>query len=160
MTSRSFELCIFILFGSFAGGFGADFTSNSLLAQYRPDLLHLPTTNGEHCTGDGIKMGEAGAEDMSGAIRLRFLAINPLRSHRVVKVERVCGQYNVLVLCIMAVSLRDKSGTTVPAISTTTRVLNHAAKAHTIGWDKRKTSGRQMETRGRQVSNQATQGET
>ena len=22
------------------------------------DLLHLPTTNGEHCTGDGIKMGE------------------------------------------------------------------------------------------------------
>eukprot|EP00438_Fugacium_kawagutii_P006677 Skav219089 [mRNA] locus=scaffold1574:93824:96882:+ [translate_table: standard] len=40
-------------------GFGADFTSNSLLAQYRPDLLHLPTTNGEHCTGDGIKMGEA-----------------------------------------------------------------------------------------------------
>ena len=42
-----------------AGGFGADFTSNSLLAQYRPDLLHLPTTNGEHCTGDGIKMGEA-----------------------------------------------------------------------------------------------------
>ncbi|CAJ1407888.1 unnamed protein product [Effrenium voratum] len=42
-----------------SGGFGADFTSNSLLAQYRPDLLHLPTTNGEHCTGDGIKMGEA-----------------------------------------------------------------------------------------------------
>merc|ERR1719317_776061 len=41
------------------GGFGADFTQNSLLATYRPDLMHLPTTNGEHCTGDGIKMGEA-----------------------------------------------------------------------------------------------------
>merc|ERR1712054_756091 len=41
-----------------SGGFGADFTNDSLLAQYRPDLLHLPTTNGEHCTGDGIKMGE------------------------------------------------------------------------------------------------------
>merc|ERR1712070_963603 len=40
------------------GGFGADFTQNSLLAKYRPDLLHLPTTNGEHCTGDAIKMGE------------------------------------------------------------------------------------------------------
>eukprot|EP00448_Togula_jolla_P024662 CAMPEP_0170591762 /NCGR_PEP_ID=MMETSP0224-20130122/12574_1 /TAXON_ID=285029 /ORGANISM="Togula jolla, Strain CCCM 725" /LENGTH=1051 /DNA_ID=CAMNT_0010915643 /DNA_START=49 /DNA_END=3204 /DNA_ORIENTATION=+ len=40
------------------GGFGADFTSQSLLARYRPDLMHLPTTNGEHCTGDGIKMGE------------------------------------------------------------------------------------------------------
>ena len=23
-----------------SGGFGADFTSNSLLAQYRPDLMH------------------------------------------------------------------------------------------------------------------------
>ena len=42
-----------------SGGFGADFTSDSLLAKYRPDLMHLPTTNGEHCTGDGIKMGEA-----------------------------------------------------------------------------------------------------
>ncbi len=41
-----------------SGGFGADFGSDSLLAQYRPDLLHLPTTNGEHCTGDAIKMGE------------------------------------------------------------------------------------------------------
>merc|ERR1711937_1118616 len=42
-----------------SGGFGADFTQHSLLAKYRPDLMHLPTTNGEHCTGDGIKMGEA-----------------------------------------------------------------------------------------------------
>ena len=42
-----------------SGGFGADFSSDSLLAKYRPDLMHLPTTNGEHCTGDGIKMGEA-----------------------------------------------------------------------------------------------------
>merc|ERR1711904_138903 len=41
-----------------SGGFGADFGSDSLLAKYRPDLLHLPTTNGEHCTGDAIKMGE------------------------------------------------------------------------------------------------------
>ena len=49
----------FVLIFRSAGGFGADFTQNSLLAKYRPDLLHLPTTNGEHCTGDGIKMGEA-----------------------------------------------------------------------------------------------------
>jgi len=42
-----------------SGGFGADFGSDFLLAQYRPDLLHLPTTNGEHCTGDAIKMGQA-----------------------------------------------------------------------------------------------------
>jgi len=41
------------------GGFGADFGSDSLLKMYRPDLMHLPTTNGEHCTGDAIKVGES-----------------------------------------------------------------------------------------------------
>merc|ERR1719245_631898 len=56
------------------GGFGADFTNNSLLAQYRPDLIHLPTTNGEHCTGDGIKMGEAvGAK----TIDLEWVQVHP-----------------------------------------------------------------------------------
>merc|ERR1719188_2184141 len=57
-----------------SGGFGADFSSNSLLAQYRPDLLHLPTTNGEHCTGDAIKMGEAiGAK----SIDLEWVQVHP-----------------------------------------------------------------------------------
>merc|ERR1712050_610573 len=57
-----------------SGGFGADFTANSLLAQYRPDLIHLPTTNGEHCTGDGIKMGEAiGAK----TIDLEWVQVHP-----------------------------------------------------------------------------------
>merc|ERR1719359_2208177 len=56
------------------GGFGADFTSDSLLAKYRPDLLHLPTTNGEHCTGDGIKMGEViGAK----SIDLEWVQVHP-----------------------------------------------------------------------------------
>merc|ERR1712048_212411 len=56
------------------GGFGADFTANSLLAKYRPDLMHLPTTNGEHCTGDGIKMGEAiGAK----TIDLEWVQVHP-----------------------------------------------------------------------------------
>merc|ERR1719220_584141 len=56
------------------GGFGADFTQQSLLAQYRPDLLHLPTTNGEHCTGDGIKMGEVvGAK----TIDLEWVQVHP-----------------------------------------------------------------------------------
>merc|ERR1712217_633291 len=57
-----------------SGGFGADFTQNSLLATYRPDLMHLPTTNGEHCTGDGIKMGEAiGGE----TIDLEWVQVHP-----------------------------------------------------------------------------------
>ena len=38
------------------GGFGADYQSDSLLAKHRPELRALPTTNGDHCTGDGIKM--------------------------------------------------------------------------------------------------------
>jgi len=57
------------------GGFGADFTDKSLLAEIEPEwnkltafddvptaagrLMNLPTTNGEHCTGDGIKMAMA-----------------------------------------------------------------------------------------------------
>merc|ERR1712039_837377 len=56
------------------GGFGADFTQNSLLAQYRPDLLHLPTTNGEHCTGDGIKLGE---EIGAKTIDLEWVQVHP-----------------------------------------------------------------------------------
>jgi len=57
-----------------SGGFGADFGSDSLLAQYRPDLLHLPTTNGEHCTGDAIKMGEAiGAK----SVDLEWVQVHP-----------------------------------------------------------------------------------
>merc|ERR1711998_468352 len=57
-----------------SGGFGADFGQDSLLAMYRPDLLHLPTTNGEHCTGDGIKLGEKiGAE----TIDLEWVQVHP-----------------------------------------------------------------------------------
>merc|ERR1740133_530136 len=41
------------------GGFGADFAEDSLLVKHRPDLAHLPTTNGDHCTGDGLKMSMA-----------------------------------------------------------------------------------------------------
>ena len=38
------------------GGYAADFTETSLLKKYRPELWDLPTTNGDHCTGDGIKI--------------------------------------------------------------------------------------------------------
>merc|ERR1711904_139748 len=57
-----------------SGGFGADFSTDGYLAKYRPDLLHLPTTNGEHCTGDGIKMGErVGAK----TIDLEWVQVHP-----------------------------------------------------------------------------------
>jgi len=56
------------------GGFGADYGSDSLLARHRPDLLHLPTTNGEHCTGDGIKMG---VEMKAKTIDLEWVQVHP-----------------------------------------------------------------------------------
>ncbi|RUS14359.1 FAD binding domain-containing protein [Endogone sp. FLAS-F59071] len=42
------------------GGYAADFTEEkSLLKKHRPELYKLSTTNGDHCTGDGIKMSAA-----------------------------------------------------------------------------------------------------
>ena len=41
------------------GGYAADFSANSLLKKHRPELFDLSTTNGDHCTGDGIKMASA-----------------------------------------------------------------------------------------------------
>ncbi|KAL9934937.1 hypothetical protein V8E36_006013 [Tilletia maclaganii] len=40
------------------GGYAADFdeSESGLLKRYRPELLKLSTTNGDHCTGDGQKM--------------------------------------------------------------------------------------------------------
>lgn len=40
------------------GGFGADFSAKSYLQKFRPDLAHLPTTNGDHCDGSGIRFAE------------------------------------------------------------------------------------------------------
>ena len=93
------------------GGFGADFSDNSLLQEVEeewrglnawnpvrdlPALRDLPTTNGEHCTGDGIKMAielGAGTVDMEAVqvhptglvdpreptAKVRFLAAEALR---------------------------------------------------------------------------------
>merc|ERR1712190_408717 len=56
------------------GGFGADFTADSLLSKHRPDLSHLPTTNGDHCTGDGLKMTMAvGGE----CVDLEWIQVHP-----------------------------------------------------------------------------------
>ena len=38
------------------GGYAADFTKNSLLRKYRPEVIDLPSTNGTHATGDGQKI--------------------------------------------------------------------------------------------------------
>jgi len=56
------------------GGYAADFTENSLLKKHRPEYYDLPTTNGEHSTGDGHKMAlNAGAN----AVDLEKVQVHP-----------------------------------------------------------------------------------
>ncbi|KAH9062410.1 Flavocytochrome c [Lactarius vividus] len=56
------------------GGYAADFTSDSLLRKYRPELWDLPTTNGEHSTGDGHKIAiSAGAS----AVDMEKVQVHP-----------------------------------------------------------------------------------
>ena len=56
------------------GGFGADFSQNSLLQKYRPDICHLPTTNGNHCSGDGLKMATSVGGDL---VDMEWVQIHP-----------------------------------------------------------------------------------
>jgi flavocytochrome c len=56
------------------GGYAADFSPDSLLKKHRPEYYELPTTNGDHCTGDGQKMAMAiGAS----AIDLEKVQVHP-----------------------------------------------------------------------------------
>jgi succinate dehydrogenase/fumarate reductase flavoprotein subunit len=57
------------------GGYAADFTGgDSLLNKHRPEYYDLPTTNGDHCTGDGQKIAMAiGAS----AIDLEKVQVHP-----------------------------------------------------------------------------------
>jgi flavocytochrome c len=56
------------------GGYAADFADDGLLRKYRPAWLNLPTTNGEHCTGDGIKMLQSIG---GGAVDLEAVQVHP-----------------------------------------------------------------------------------
>lgn len=63
------------------GGFGADFSNNSYLKQYRPDIMHLPTTSneyifsdGDHCDGSGIRFSQqVGAE----VVDMEWVQVHP-----------------------------------------------------------------------------------
>ena len=100
------------------GGFGADVTQNSLLA--RPDLLHLPTTNDEHCTGDAIKIGETEplaalrglGIRLGGTAGLRVENPFPLAaSDEIARQRKYCTQRGVMMLyeSDMGVSKREDS---------------------------------------------------
>jgi len=56
------------------GGYAADFTNTSLLQKHRPDLVHLPTTNGDWSTGDGLKLSEAVGANL---IDMKWVQVHP-----------------------------------------------------------------------------------
>ncbi|EDQ90140.1 uncharacterized protein MONBRDRAFT_18701 [Monosiga brevicollis MX1] len=59
------------------GGFAADFGNASLLAASIPNLPKLndmPTTNGPHCTGDGIKLAQALGAELAD---MEFVQVHP-----------------------------------------------------------------------------------
>jgi len=56
------------------GGFAADFEKDSLLLKYRPDLEKFATTNGPHCTGDGLKMTQKVGGDL---VDMEWIQVHP-----------------------------------------------------------------------------------
>lgn len=57
------------------GGYGAGvLKKGSALDKLRPDLMHLPTTNGDHCTGDAIEFVSEAGGDM---VDLEFVQVHP-----------------------------------------------------------------------------------
>ena len=56
------------------GGFGHDYESDSLFKKYGPQLLSLPTTNGDDCTGDGMKMSKAIGGDV---VDMEYIQVHP-----------------------------------------------------------------------------------
>ncbi|KPA74284.1 flavoprotein subunit-like protein [Leptomonas pyrrhocoris] len=87
------------------GGFAADFTQDdtSLIARFAPQLTKFATTNAEHATGDGIKIGEqigAGLVDM-----------DRIQVHPSGLVDPKCPDNHVKFLC--AEALRGAGGIVV-----------------------------------------------
>ncbi|KAJ8494719.1 hypothetical protein ONZ45_g13149 [Pleurotus djamor] len=41
------------------GGYAADYSASGYLSTFRPDLINLPTTNGDHATGDGHRLASS-----------------------------------------------------------------------------------------------------
>jgi succinate dehydrogenase/fumarate reductase flavoprotein subunit len=56
------------------GGYGADLGQDSLLTKYRSDIKHFPTSNGPHCTGDGIKMSQKIGADV---VDMEWVQVHP-----------------------------------------------------------------------------------
>lgn len=89
------------------GGYAADFTKNSLLRKYRPDIFDLPSTNGSHATGDGQKiiMKNAGL-----AIDMDKVQVHPTGLIEYDDTEVVEGRKTPRFLFLGAEALRGEGG--------------------------------------------------
>jgi succinate dehydrogenase/fumarate reductase flavoprotein subunit len=59
-----------------SGGFSSDLVKDgtSLMMEFAPALINLPTTNGPFATGDGIKMARAMGAALVGMDRVQVFA--------------------------------------------------------------------------------------
>lgn len=75
MNLCSFQFCsipILIL-----SGFGADFSPSGLISTFRPDLLTLPTVNGDHATGDGHVLATSLASHPGVLVDMNQVQVHP-----------------------------------------------------------------------------------
>jgi flavocytochrome c len=88
------------------GGYGAGgVVADSLLQQIRPDLCHLPTTNGDHSQGEGIDVAQAiGAL----AVGLQHVQVHPTglvnpgdphNSTKLLAAEALRGEGGIIIDC-------------------------------------------------------------
>lgn len=89
------------------GGYAADFTKNSLLRKYRPDIIDLPSTNGSHATGDGQKiiMKNSGV-----AIDMDKVQVHPTGLIEYDDADAVSGASTPRFLFLGAEALRGEGG--------------------------------------------------
>jgi flavocytochrome c len=135
------------------GGFGADFSENSLLRRFKPEVMAFSTTNGDHCTGDGLKMGEeigAALVDMSfvqvhptGLVdpkepnsKLKFLAAEAIRGTGAIIIDATGKR------CVNELGRRDYVSSTMLAGKGPFRLVLNSKCAQEIMWHAKHYTGR------------------
>lgn len=89
------------------GGYAADFTKNSLLRKYRPDIMDLPSTNGTHATGDGQKIV---MKNSGVAIDMDKVQVHPTGLIEYDDTDAVYGTKQPRFLFLGAEALRGEGG--------------------------------------------------
>lgn len=89
------------------GGYAADFTKNSLLRKYRPDIIDLPSTNGVHATGDGQKIV---MKNHGVGVDMDKVQVHPTGLIDLDDTETIAGRQQPRFLFLGAEALRGEGG--------------------------------------------------